>query len=98
MNKLGYILCFRENIGENILYQWVEAVKEFLQERENASKTPEDETDIEINLTVAQLSLETSPETKDLAVPRITHGTTVVDRKSIFQGHVAVIKSVEQVK
>lgn len=91
--------CFSDNIGENILYQWVEAAREFLEEKGKLKS--EDSVGIvaEDNINIANISLKDDfGEGTSGSVPHITHGETITDRKSIFQGHVATVTSSDDVK
>ncbi|CAG9792389.1 unnamed protein product [Diatraea saccharalis] len=75
-----------ENIGETVIYQWVEKIREYLQ----SIKTEEPEKKV-VNVTP-------SVEEMHVNCPEITHGDVIVDRKSVFQGHAAVVHSLEDVK
>lgn len=82
-----------ENIGESILYQWIEAAKDVLQGKSKHNNTEnhlEDLKDID--------DPNTSLNIKPADVPTITNGEIITDRKSVFQGHVATVTSVNQVK
>lgn len=34
----------------------------------------------------------------DGACPEITHGEIITDRKSVFQGHAAAVRSIDEIK
>ncbi|KAJ9592784.1 hypothetical protein L9F63_015562, partial [Diploptera punctata] len=83
---------YLENIGETVIFQWIENVRELLQEmrlpdipQERGHEEEEDE------------SWGDSVPAESTTQFEIIHGTTITDRKSVFQGHVAVVTSVQQV-
>jgi len=90
-----------EFTGQPILYQWVEAVLEELQERDGA-EIPDVRRDVEedanvIASTLAQMSVQHyEEEVKEC--PEIHTGPAIEDRKGVFQGHFASITSPDQVK
>ncbi|RVE52167.1 hypothetical protein evm_003240 [Chilo suppressalis] len=77
---------YGENIGETVIYQWVEAIREYLQ----SVKTPEPEKKI--------ISEVPSLEELEINCPEVTHGEVITDRKSIFQGHAAEVHNINDVK
>lgn len=77
---------YLENVGETVIFQWVETVREVLQNM----TTPEPEKKV-INVIPALENLE-------ISCPEIIHGEVIADRKSIFQGHAAKVESVSDVK
>ncbi|KAG8246385.1 hypothetical protein J6590_086184 [Homalodisca vitripennis] len=80
---------YLENVGESVIYQWVEALREFLQDRYVSGN----------NLKfVEKVEDSSSPKLSNNNNLKITHGEPVIDRRSIFQAHAAHITSVEQVK
>eukprot|EP00105_Crassostrea_gigas_P039562 XP_019923710.1 PREDICTED: protein IMPACT-like isoform X3 [Crassostrea gigas] len=118
-----YILS--ENIGESIIYLWVEKIREFLQERTELhvkadttagnseaviqehmldGKTEEEDEILDIDF----LNVQEKPDkcyfeeqensSDDVNCPEIHHGESFVDRKSVFQGHIASISHTKQVK
>ncbi|GLV44781.1 hypothetical protein CBL_14648 [Carabus blaptoides fortunei] len=83
---------FLDNLGEAVLYQWAEKIREFLQNlnkiNSNANKKETEEV----------LELQTNKQVdKKVEVPVVKHGLTIQDRKSIFQGHVAEVHSQKDV-
>lgn len=121
--SLADIYC--ENIGESIIYLWVEKIREFLQERTELHvkadttagnseaviqehmldrKTEEEDEILDIDF----LNVQEKPDkcqfeeqensSDDVNCPEIHHGESFVDRKSVFQGHIASISHTKQVK
>lgn len=121
--SLADIYC--ENIGESIIYLWVEKIREFLQERNELhvkadttagnseaviqehmldGKTEEEDEILDIDF----LNVQEKPDkcqfeeqensSDDVNCPEIHHGKSFVDRKSVFQGHIASISHTKQVK
>ena len=97
-----YVLKFnhnyRSNIGQNILFQWIEVVREELQSNNNEEFTDESllESTIDNSIEIKETSaIDSAFENK---CPTIIHGEAILDRKSSFQGHVASLISVEQVQ
>ncbi|KAG8191475.1 hypothetical protein JTE90_020724 [Oedothorax gibbosus] len=110
-NRLSLILdeIYSENIGESIIYQWIIHVQDFINEQDvnGASSTFEDcSAELAENL----LAVDLLDKVDKLAysdasnggwsdeIPLIQHGETIMDRKSVFQAHVAKVVSVKQVK
>ncbi|XP_069695439.1 protein IMPACT-like isoform X2 [Periplaneta americana] len=82
---------YLENIGETVIFQWVEKVRELLQQLQLQASSEEEEC-------VVDLPTECSDtKTKSTAGPEIIHGDTITDRKSVFQGHAAFVFSAEEV-
>lgn len=82
------ILVYRENVGQTVLFQWIEKIKEYLM-------TLETELHID-NQDVCEN--EGNKVEFSGAIPEIIHGEQIVDRKSIFQGHASVVLSVNEVR
>ncbi|KAG8307218.1 hypothetical protein J6590_026781 [Homalodisca vitripennis] len=78
----------RENIGESVIYQRVEALREYLQNKYSSSQ----------NCVVQDLNQHEHSKLKTTSKGslKITHGKSVIDRKSIFRGHAALITQVEE--
>ncbi|KAK6619281.1 hypothetical protein RUM44_003663 [Polyplax serrata] len=83
---------YLQNIGQPVLFQWIDKIKEFLSSLESSSATPQD-------------SLETAAD--DCKAPvveatvssiEICHGEQITDRKSTFQGHAATVLSINDVR
>lgn len=81
---------YLENIGECVIYTWSEAVRDFLQE----STLTEDVETEEINTEMTADNINCEGEEH----PDIFHGEPMVDRKSVFQAHVATVSSVADVE
>lgn len=111
---LADIYC--ENIGESIIYLWVEKIREFLQGKNELHRKADtlaetvvkelkldEKTEEENNISEAQekekCHFEEQEYSKDdVECPEIHHGESFVDRKSVFQGHIASISHTKQVK
>lgn len=91
---------FSDNLGGNILYQWVEAAKDFLQEKSLRNTSHGSSNNVRGKVVVDNVANSSMPKIPihDMDVPSITHGETITDRKSIFQGHAASVTSINQVK
>ncbi|KAJ8708387.1 hypothetical protein PYW07_010512 [Mythimna separata] len=88
--KLHHTLdeVYLENVGENVVFQWAEKIREVLQ----AIKPPEKK------VVQKQRSIESLDMTLlKINCPEITHGQVIVDRKSSFQGHAAEVHCMEDV-
>ncbi|XP_073961213.1 protein IMPACT-B-like isoform X2 [Choristoneura fumiferana] len=81
---------YLECIGETVIYQWVEKVREILLTMKPEKKEIKQKQDRRSPDVVQNLS-------QNVPCPEIIHGEVIVDRKSIFQGHLAVVKSLEEV-
>ncbi|XP_077963823.1 protein IMPACT isoform X3 [Gasterosteus aculeatus] len=100
--------------GESILHLWVERIREFLVEKSRRSEaedpseernvTAEEEDDDEEVPDLRTLKLNTEPShlfvdrSNDEEVPPIKHGSTITDRRSTFQPHLAPVVTPKQVK
>ncbi|XP_078690351.1 protein IMPACT-B-like [Branchiostoma floridae x Branchiostoma belcheri] len=102
---------YLQNIGEPVLFLWVERVREFLMEkRERDQKCPSrsakescEQDDIEGTVTVlmSPASSDTGSDlspVQDEELPPIHHGEPITDKRSTFQAHLAPVVSVRQVK
>lgn len=80
---------YLEYIGETVIFQWVEKIREILQRykpqelEKKEAKPPAIES---LDMTLL-----------DINCPDITHGEVIMDRKSSFQGHAAEVHSLEDV-
>ncbi|GBP41353.1 Protein IMPACT-B [Eumeta japonica] len=81
---------YLQNIGETIIFQWVEKIRETLQ-----SMKPPDAKQKKSETKPAALAIDLSE--LQINCPEITHGEVIVDRKSHFQGHAAVVQSLNDV-
>uniref|UniRef100_H2UUE3 Impact RWD domain protein n=1 Tax=Takifugu rubripes TaxID=31033 RepID=H2UUE3_TAKRU len=100
-----------ENMGESILYLWVEKVREFLVERSQmdqpekvnmtAEEDVEDDTQVPDIRTFSDSAEEShlyAERVNDEELPPIKHGESITDRRSTFQPHLAPVVSPRQVK
>ncbi|CAG2054228.1 unnamed protein product [Timema podura] len=85
---------YLENIGECVIFQWIEKIRELLQEQLFAKDQVEENEEVVEDLSVKLDSV--SVDTDEL--PEIIHGEIITDRRSVFQGHVARVFSTRQVK
>ncbi|XP_030069520.1 protein IMPACT [Microcaecilia unicolor] len=102
-----------QNLGESILYQWVEKIREFL-----TSKPESDDADIQkiteeveedereafftdsqcIQHNLMKMSDFMSEGSEDEELPPVKHGEPITDRRSTFQAHLAPVIHPKQVK
>lgn len=97
---------YLDNIGETIIFQWVEKAREWLQEKVSlqacgVAAKAEDEEDEEVYAESYTCwnddrMNQSSKVSKD--GPTIVHGDPISFKKSTFQGHVATISSTSDVK
>lgn len=103
-----------QNIGESILYQWVEKIRDALIQKsqitepgpDEKKKTEEEEVEGEDDPIlehppenpVKTLDLKISESAPEAELPPIAHGVPITDRRSTFQAHVAPVVCLEQVK
>ncbi|GFQ83868.1 protein IMPACT [Trichonephila clavata] len=90
-----------ENLGESILYQWIVKIQDFIQELEDSKLDPESTRNCDSNISVPQeiyTYMQDNLQEGAEELPTVYHGETIVDRKSVFQGHAATVTSVEQAK
>jgi hypothetical protein len=84
-------------VGDTVVFQWAEKLREILQDRSSDNRKAEDEDSNDIG------KLETCSMVETLACPSVVpvefvHGEVIVDRKSSFQGHVAVVRNAADVR
>ncbi|KAK3085856.1 hypothetical protein FSP39_009686 [Pinctada imbricata] len=102
---LSDIVC--ENLGESILYLWIEKIRELLEpsdDKKSPSKEESgeeedtfDEATVEHLLSIS--CKEEQPEHhNEVSCPEIIHGEPFVDRRSRFQGHIAEVIHTKQVR
>jgi RWD domain/Uncharacterized protein family UPF0029 len=90
--------------GEVVLFEWINWLKEYLdttypeekqqQEEEEEEKQAED-IESANDSTTSKIDSSTA---EDEECPEIKSGESLIDRKSVFVGHVATVTSVEQVQ
>uniref|UniRef100_A0A0N5ASF4 RWD domain-containing protein n=1 Tax=Syphacia muris TaxID=451379 RepID=A0A0N5ASF4_9BILA len=82
---------YLNNLGQQIIYQWINAVIEYLAnsdlDKQTNQSTSSDQNDDEVC---------PSPLCPEVVAPPIASGEVLCDRKSVFQGHVAPIKSKDE--
>lgn len=83
---------YLENIGETVIFQWVEKVRELLQHIQ-VLEAPEEKNE---NEDQEREMLSLCSTSQHNVRPTVTHGTVITDRKSIFQGHAASVTSTEE--
>nr|XP_026497781.1 protein IMPACT-like [Vanessa tameamea] len=88
--NLHYCLdeIYLENIGETVIFQWVEKIREVLQTIKPIEPKKDEKNCVEKTLDFSQLEIN---------CPDITHGEVIIDRKSSFQGHAAEVRSADDV-
>lgn len=104
------ILC-RDNIGETVIFQWIERAREWLQDKASVQSVEMDNTSPGTSDEVAEdfsedcnnwsreHFLKEHKETNNVkSGPPVTHGDPISFKKSTFQGHVATVTSVNEVK
>ncbi|XP_011497891.1 PREDICTED: protein IMPACT-like isoform X2 [Ceratosolen solmsi marchali] len=85
---------YLSHIGQNVIFQWIEKIREELQSL--YSKSIEKLTNNDY-MNVKSNKLLTTSET-EITCPIISHGEVISDRKSSFQGHAAIVRSSCQVR
>lgn len=78
---------YLENLGQTVIFQWIEKIRECLSE---FKVLPEPE----IELLEEDVAVESIVD----EVPTIIQGEVITDRKSVFQGHAALVHSTDQVR
>lgn len=87
-----------ENLGECVVYLWIEQIRTFLQERsDNLCDNDNDDENIDNSLEERVLATALLNSSLD-SCPAITTGNTIEDRRSVFQGHTANVRSTDEVK
>ncbi|KAJ8910828.1 hypothetical protein NQ315_015563 [Exocentrus adspersus] len=88
---------YEEECGNPIIFQWIEKLKEIIS-KELSNDISCNNCDIDVNPDSVVLNGNRNNESIKHKVLNITHGPTIVDRKSVFQGHVCEIKDERDVK
>ncbi|XP_067142631.1 protein IMPACT-B-like isoform X2 [Centruroides vittatus] len=92
-NKLENIYC--ENIGENIIHQWIDKISEEVE----MIISNEEKTESKKQLNKSKLQLHSPPKpTIHIKEPNIYHGEPITERKSTFQAHLSRVSNVEEAK
>ncbi|XP_070536629.1 protein IMPACT-B-like [Ptychodera flava] len=100
----------KDNIGESVIYLMVEKLREFIEKKSEQIQS-EDTTESAKELGEEEEEEVTETETEDAVqyqidsnddveaeVPEIHHAEPLTDRRSTFQGHLAKVTNVQQVK
>lgn len=91
---------YLSNIGQSIIFQWIEVVREEIQSNsENKNKRIDSSSDNESSI-VENSIIENQKISNNNLIDsecEITHGEVIFDRKSSFQGHAATILTIDQV-
>ncbi|KAK7873947.1 hypothetical protein R5R35_012957 [Gryllus longicercus] len=82
-----------DNIGETIIYSWVEKIREILQDACAKAKQA-----VKEKIVIQHEEEYCASALTNVDIPDITHGEPITDRKSVFQGHAIYVERVEQVK
>lgn len=86
-----------DNLGECVVYLWVEQIRTFLQKRSDSLCDNEDDENIDHSLEENILATALLNSGLD-NTPPIQTGNTIEDRRSVFQGHTAKVRSTDEVK
>lgn len=86
--------------GENIIYLWIEKVREFVEKF--SVESPEEPSKILASyedpvFSATLLEMNTKDNCDDEELPPIEHGEPIVDRLSVFQAHLSPVVTVDQV-
>ncbi|XP_050554443.1 protein IMPACT-like [Spodoptera frugiperda] len=84
---------YLENVGESVIFQWVEKIREVLQ----TIKPSKREMNRKKSRSKSKSPTESMTSLVESACPEITHAEVIIDRKSIFQGHAAEVHSIDDV-
>lgn len=85
---------YLESIGESVLYQWIEKVRELLFEITSVKECDDTELDTKSEQVNENVIV---PSVSDISFD-ICHGNLIQDRKSVFQGHATKVFSTSDVK
>lgn len=86
--------------GENILYLWIEKVREFIGKfsAQSSEEPPKILASFEDPMfSAALLDMNSKGSCDDEELPPIEHGEPIMDRLSVFQAHLAPVVTVDQV-
>ncbi|KAG2175919.1 hypothetical protein INT44_000397 [Umbelopsis vinacea] len=87
--------------GEVVLFEWINWLKDYLDttypEEQQEVQQPEDTEPTKDAVEPPTTTIESS-QAEDEDCPEIKSGESLIDRKSVFVGHVATVNSVEQVQ
>ncbi|XP_065161873.1 protein IMPACT-A-like [Atheta coriaria] len=82
---------YLDNLGEPVLFQWIEKLKELVNDGINES------TEV-LNHSLENDINEAATDNSRRCDIRIIHGPVIMDRKSSFQGHTCDVSSAEDIK
>merc|ERR1719158_107643 len=93
---------YLENLGQPVVFLWVECVRDFLSSRQEEIRQYEEDKEEEVLEEIVKQQQVCAEMQKREAVERsvcpvIVSGPTIEDRKSVFQGHTAVVTSQDEV-
>ena len=93
---------YLENMGQPVVFLWVEFVRDFLNSRQEELRQYEEEKEEEVLEEIVKQQEVFAEIQKQDAVewsvcPVIVSGPTIEDRKCVFQGHTAVVTSQDEV-
>ena len=93
---------YLENMGQPVVFLWVEFVRDFLNSRREELRQYEEEKEEEVLEEIVKQQEVFAEIQKQDAVewsvcPVIVSGPTIEDRKCVFQGHAAVVTSQDEV-
>ncbi|XP_018573400.1 protein IMPACT-like [Anoplophora glabripennis] len=92
--KTEFQRIYEEECGNPIIFQWIEKLKEIV-----SKPTPNENSlcDISLNALIVT-NVDQTGQSSKREVMNVTHGLTIVDRKSVFQGHACAVKDEKNVK
>lgn len=76
-----------------MIFQWIEKIREEL-----LSVSPHSDELPDINVLEESETIVEPEVVNNAPSPEIIHGEVILDRKSSFQGHVAIVYSVDQAR
>jgi len=97
--SLDFDQQYLDNLGESVIFLWVECLREFLQNRTSLETSFNDDAENDAMISEEIQLIEALKESRiTTQCPEIVTGDTIEDRRSVFQGHTAVVKSLDEVK
>jgi len=97
--SLDFDQQYLDNLGESVIFLWVECLREFLQNRTSLETSSNDDAENDAMISEEIQLIEALKESRiTTQCPEIVTGDTIEDRRSVFQGHTAVVKSLDEVK
>ncbi|CAK8681911.1 unnamed protein product [Clavelina lepadiformis] len=83
---------YQENVGQSVLFMWVEAIREFVQEKLDSVAAVQDAHE-----RLSPKMIEEDETVIREPAPAIKHGEPFTDRRSTFQAHLACVTTPQQV-